>query len=106
MFVDYSIPVTQGLRFGSRLDASYKDETSLDFSQDENLFANDYWRFNLRLSLAPMDDTWTVALTAFNLTDEQPATFGGQEFLLPGVYWQNRARGREVELSATYRFGR
>ncbi len=105
MFADYSIPVLNGLRFGSRLDASYKDETSLDFSQDENLFANDYWRFNLRLSLASMAENWTVALTAFNLTDEQPAAFGGQEFLLPGVYWQNRARGREVALSATYRFG-
>jgi outer membrane receptor protein involved in Fe transport len=104
MYIDYSVPIGAGLRFGSRLDASYKDKTSLDFSQDENLFANDYWRFNYRISLASMENTWTVALTAFNLTDEQPPTFGGQEFLLPGVYWESRSRGREIELSATYRF--
>ena len=105
LFADYSRQVMGNLLFGTRLDASYKGETSLDFSQDENLFADAYWRLNLRASLASEADTWDIALTAFNLTDEQPATFGGQEFLLPGVYWLNRARGREVELSLTYRFG-
>lgn len=104
LFAEYSVPLTDDLLFGSRFDASYKDEASLDFSQDENLFADDYWRMNLRLSLSSMADSWTVAVTVFNLSDEQTATFGGQEFLLPGVYWSNRGRGREVELSATYRF--
>jgi len=105
LFADYTVPVTAGLLLGGRLDATYKDETSLDFSQDENLFANDYWRYNLRLSLASMAGNWNTAFTVFNLTDEQPPNFGGQEFLLPGVYWQNRGRGREVELSVTWRFG-
>lgn len=106
VFVDYSMDVVGSLIFGSRVDASYKDETTLDFSQDSNLMEDDFWRVNIRLNLASMDDAWTVALSSFNVTDEQPASFGGQEFLVPGAYWANRSRGREVELSATYRFGR
>lgn len=105
LFADYSKPVFDNLVAGVRVDASYKDETSLDFSQDSHLVEEDYWKVNLRLSLESYEDTWSVALSVFNLTDEQPTTFGGQGFLSPGVYWKNRGRGREVELSATYRFG-
>ena len=105
MFADYSAPVGARLIFNARLDASFKGETSLDFSQDENLFEDEYWKLNLRLGLASAEDTWEAALSLFNITDEQPTTFAGQAFLQPGVYWKNRGRGREVELSVTYRFG-
>ncbi|MEM1154714.1 MAG: hypothetical protein AAGI44_11275, partial [Pseudomonadota bacterium] len=89
----------------SRIDAYYKDDTTLDFSQDSNLIEDDYWRVNLNFTLAPTSDTWTLALRLLNITDEQPSNFGGQEFVTPGVYWNSRLRGREVELSAVYRFG-
>ena len=105
LFADYATIVLEDLMLGTRFDTSYKDETSLDFSQDSNLMAEDYWKLNLRLSLGPVDDKWKLALSMFNLTDEQPTTFAGQAFLLPGVYWKNLGRGREVQLSATYRFG-
>lgn len=105
LFLDYSSMIGSAVVFGSRLDAYYKDDTTLDFSQDSNLKEDDFWRLNLRLSLDAADDAWTVALSVFNLSDERPATFGGQEFVTPGVYWTNRGRGREVQLSATYRFG-
>lgn len=106
LFADYSTELSNGLFFGSRLDATYKDETSLDFSQDSNLIENDYWRINLRFSLDSASEAWSVALSLFNVTDEQPMSFGGQTFQTPGTYWANRSRGREVELAATYRFGR
>lgn len=105
LFVDYSTALKNGMKLGSRLDATYKDETSLDFSQDSNLVEDDYWRINARFSLDAPSDKWSVALSLFNITDEQPMSFGGQTFATPGTYWANRARGREVELSATYRFG-
>ena len=107
MFADYTVPVLNGLLFGSRLDASYKDETSLDFSQDEEScrqrFLADEPAFQSRVDAGYLDsrphglqfdrrttsDVWRTGVPA------------------PGcAYWQNRARGREVELSATYRFTR
>ncbi len=106
LFLDYSHLMANGLALGGRLDANYKGETTLDFSQDANLKEDDFWRVNLRVSLGAPEDVWTLALSVFNLTDEEPVTFAGQEFLTPGVYWGNRARGREVEVSAVYRFGR
>lgn len=104
LFAEYSRPVLDGLRFGTRVDAFYKDDSSLDFSQDENLKIDGYWIYNLRLSLDGRDDRWTVALGLFNIGDEQVINDAGQSFLMPGFYYANRSVGREAELSATLRF--
>ena len=89
---------------GARLAANHKSETTLDPSQDSNLIEDAYTKVNLNFTLAEADDRWSVSLGVFNLTDEQPTTFGGQAFLLPGAYFKNRSRGREIKATATYRF--
>ncbi|WP_205743167.1 TonB-dependent receptor [Halioglobus maricola] len=103
LFADYSIPVGE-LYLGFRADVIYKDEVNLDYSQDYNLFVDDYWKINLLATLDSADDDWSLALGVFNLEDEQPVTFGGQAFGVDGLYWKNITRGREIKATATYRF--
>ncbi|KCZ86091.1 putative TonB-dependent receptor [Hyphomonas adhaerens MHS-3] len=103
-FIEYNQLVGNSFEFTTKLDASFKDETTLNFSQDYNLMSEPVWKLNLRVALANLDNGWEVAASAYNLTDEQPITFAGQAFSQPGVYWATRDRGREVRVSARYRF--
>lgn len=103
MFAEYFMEF-DSVNAGVRLDVNHKGETSLDPSQDSNLIEDAYTKVNLNFNVDSADDTWSVGLGVFNLTDEQPRTFAGQAFALPGVYFENRVRGREVRATATYRF--
>ena len=101
VFAEYSTTIGE-MNAGVRLDANYKDETSIDPSQDSNLIVDSYTKVNVNFTLE--SDNWSVGLGVFNLTDEQPITFGGQAFAIPGAYWVNRGRGREVKATFTYWF--
>lgn len=103
VFGEYVIEL-DSVSAGVRVDASYKGETSLDPSQDSNLIEDAYTKVNVNFNLNSNDDTWSLGLGVYNLTDEQPVTFGGQAFALPGVYFKNFSRGREIKATATYRF--
>nr|WP_321440599.1 TonB-dependent receptor [uncultured Hyphomonas sp.] len=103
-FIEFNQSIGKSLELTTKLDASFKDETTLNFSQDYNLVSDPVWTFNLRAALADTNNGWELAASAYNLTDEQPITFAGQAFSQPGVYWATRDRGREVRVSARYRF--
>lgn len=106
LYADYSRPISNNLVFGARLDANYKDDTVLDAIHDSNMMAESVWTYNFRLSLDSADEVWGVSLTAFNLTDEQYITLSSASANNEGFYVQNRNRGRQFELAATYRFGK
>ena len=103
VFAEY-VTTIGDMNAGARLDVNHKGETSLDPSQDSFLTEDAYTKVNLNFTVSTADEGWSGSLGVFNLTDEQPATFGGQAFALPGVYWMNRSRGREIKASATRRF--
>ncbi|WP_159819283.1 TonB-dependent receptor [Colwellia sp. 20A7] len=93
-----------GMNAKTLVNAIYKSETVLDPSQDSHLIEDGYVKVNVNFTLSSEDDVWAVDLGVYNLTDEQPTTFGGQAPFVPGTYWKNLGRGREIKANVTYRF--
>ncbi|BFM15162.1 TonB-dependent receptor [Maricurvus nonylphenolicus] len=106
VFADYNSPIGDNLIFSARVDANYSDGFYTQPDQDSHNYQDDFWKVNLRLALSSADERWTVALLGTNLTDETTKNFGGSTSVLAGGYWSNTAPPRQVELSATYRFGK
>ncbi|BFM15144.1 TonB-dependent receptor [Maricurvus nonylphenolicus] len=106
IFADYSTNISDSLIFSARIDAVYSDEYTLNANNDSYNVQDSFWKMNLRLALDSADERWTVALLGSNLTDETTANFGSSLYGIPGGYWSNVAPPRQIELSATYRFGK
>lgn len=103
LFADYITPVGDSMMFSARVDANYKHDSS-STTLDSYLDRDAYWKYNMRLALSDLDETWTVALMGKNLTDEETFDSAGDAVTLAGVYWGNYSSPRQIELSATYRF--
>ncbi|WP_268892444.1 TonB-dependent receptor [Colwellia sp. 20A7] len=101
MFAEYFTTISD-MNAGVRLDANYKDDITLSTSQDSHLTEDAYTKVNINFTLTSAEDTWSASLGVFNLTDEQPITFGGETAFVPGLYYVGTERGREIKASATY----
>ncbi|BFM15103.1 TonB-dependent receptor [Maricurvus nonylphenolicus] len=106
LFADYQTNLSDNLIFSARVDANYSDDYTLQPDQDSHNMQDSFWKVNLRVALSSADERWTVALLGTNLTDEETKSFGGAQLFIPGAYWANIAPPRQVQLSATYRFGK
>jgi len=101
MFAEYFTMIGE-MNAGVRFDIIYKDDVMLNPSQDTHVSEEAYTKLNLNFTLGSADDTWVTSLGVFNIIDEQPTTFAGEQYFLPGSYYVNRDRGREIKASATY----
>lgn len=106
VFAEYRASVGESLYFSTRADAVYQDEFSVQPNLDDYLVQDSFWKYNLRVALESSDERWLVAIAGKNLSDEHTRNFGGQALALPGIYFGNYEFPRQIELSASYRFGR
>ncbi|KZX60695.1 hypothetical protein A3709_01125 [Halioglobus sp. HI00S01] len=74
----YDIEITNniGLTFG--LDLAYSDDYFVSPTLDPNLKQDSFVKLNGRIVVEDLDGTWSLALIAENLTDEEIMTFGNQ----------------------------
>ncbi len=78
MFAEYFTTIGE-MNAGIRFDINYKDDVMLSSSQDSNLTEEAYTKLNLNFTLNSADDSWVASLGVFNITDEQPTTFAGEQ---------------------------
>lgn len=104
----YYVRVTDNLEMKFGLDAMYSDEYVVANDQDDKLNQDAYWKFNARIQLANIGDTWSLALVGKNLTDEKTTVWGNDVPLaaqgFSGTYFQHIDAPRSFLLQARYNF--
>jgi iron complex outermembrane receptor protein len=104
LFAEFTRPLTGRLVFRARADAVYQDDIKFEPTPDSYLMEQANWKYNVLVAVEAADETWTVAIAGFNLSDERTSNFGGPQAAVPGSYFANTSQPLRVELSATYRF--
>ncbi|MFT5481987.1 MAG: iron complex outermembrane receptor protein, partial [Halieaceae bacterium] len=75
---EYFIAIGDSMELTIGLDVSYSDEYFVSPTLDPNLVQDSYTKLNARIALESTEGTWSVALLADNITDEEILTFGNQ----------------------------
>jgi outer membrane receptor protein involved in Fe transport len=104
LYATYTRSLTGGLVFRARADAIFQDEIKFEPYPDQYLTEDAGWKYNLLIALDAADESWTVALAGFNLSNATTSNFGGPQAGNPGTYFANTSQPLRIELSATYRF--
>jgi len=102
---EWIIPVGDALEVRTNADVNYTDEFYSALDLDPNTKHDAITRLNMRIALASVDDTWSVALVGKNLTDEKsrvwnndvPTTNSNSYFGVP-------ERPRSIAIQGRYRF--
>jgi outer membrane receptor protein involved in Fe transport len=103
--IEYVMPVGDELELRTNLDLNYTDGFNSALDLDPNTYHDGYTKVNLRIGLATVDDTWSVALIGKNLTDKEtrvwnndvPVTNSNSYFGIP-------ERPRSIAIQGRYRF--
>ena len=61
--------------FKPTLDILYNSGYHTSSSQDPLVYQDEYFQFNGRLAISSLEDTWEVALTGQNLTNEKIVSY-------------------------------
>ena len=104
-YIDWGMPIAEGIGLVSRLSASFTDDTQITGDNDpaDVVDANTVW--DARLALASTEKTWELALIGKNLSDEvEVANYSADVPLLTGTHFSAVTRGRTIALQARYRF--
>jgi len=101
---DHSLSLSDGFELRTHMDINYKGEMYLDGDLDPNTLQDAYVKVNARLALAPVDDSWEVALYARNLTNEVTHSFISDSPLGAGIYFGTAEEPRIVGIHASYNF--
>lgn len=101
---DYAIPVANRVKLTPRIDYRYQSRTffspfNLPFEQQAP-----YGLLSARLTLATVDDRFSLAVYGENLTDEQYFTFGQNALAAQGVAYSYIGRPREFGVTAGVKF--
>ena len=96
--------VTDALELRSTLDANFKDNHYVANNLDDRSEQSAVTIFNARVALASTDDTWQVALTGKNLTDQITKNYMTNLSLSGGGMTAQVGRPRTIGIEASYRF--
>jgi iron complex outermembrane recepter protein len=105
----YKRDIFDSLMFNSSIDYAFTDEFFTNESLDPNMKQNGYGKFNVRLALSDIDNTWTAALLVRNLTDKSTLGFSNNvplaasQFGAP-TYYGFVEPGRSVALQLQYQY--
>jgi len=89
----------------SNIDINYSGEFYSALDLDPNTKHDASTKVNLRVALADVGDTWSVAVVGKNLTDEKTMLWRNDVVLTDsGSYFGVPERGRSVAVQARYRF--
>ncbi len=102
---EWIVPVGDDLEIRTNADVNYTDDFYSALDLDPNTKHDAVTKLNMRIALASVDDTWSVALVGKNLTDEKsrvwnndvPTTNSNSYFGVP-------ERTRSIAIQARYRF--
>lgn len=107
--MNYDRSLTDNLQLRTTLDANFMDNHYVAGSLDRRHEQSAATTFNARIALATFDDTWQVALTGKNLTNQRIMTYGSDVALsnagpLPGGLHAEIRRPRTFAVEASYAF--
>lgn len=101
---NHTFMVTDALELRSTLDANFKDNHYVANNLDDRSEQSAVTIFNARVALASTDDTWQVALTGKNLTDQITKNYMTNLSLSGGGMTAQVGRPRTIGIEASYRF--
>ena len=93
------------LELRNNLDVNYTDSFYSALDLDANTEHDSATLLNLRIALASVNDSWSVAVIGKNLTDEETMVWRNDVALTnSGSYFGVPERGRSLAIQARYRF--
>jgi iron complex outermembrane recepter protein len=101
---NYVHPLGDNFELTANLDASYTDETYRQSDLDPVSQEDDFWKFNMLLSIAPTDGSWDVSLVGKNITDEETLSYVNDAPLLAGTRFGRIDAPRSFTIRGRYRF--
>jgi iron complex outermembrane recepter protein len=102
---EWIVSVSDGLEVRTNADVNYSGSYYSALDLDANTEHDSSIKMNLRVALASIDDTWSVALVGKNITDEKTMVWRNDAALTnSGTYFGIPERGRSVAIQARYRF--
>ena len=100
--LQYDTGLANGANFLARLDYGWQDDFVTAQGVSNQILQDDYGLVSARLTYAPADGNWDIALFGTNLTDEYYQTGG---FFIPAPLFQSQFTvGRPREFGVTMRF--
>ncbi len=101
---NYVYPLGDNYELTANLDASYTDETFRQSDLDPASQEDDFWKFNMMLSVGSTDGRWDVALVGKNITDEESLSYVNDAPLLAGTRFGRIDTPRSFTVRGRYRF--
>ncbi|MFT5711516.1 MAG: iron complex outermembrane receptor protein [Halioglobus sp.] len=99
------VPVGDTMEIRTNADVNYTDEFYSALDLDRNTKHDAVTRLNMRIALASVDDTWSLALVGKNLTDEKTLVWKNDVALTnSNSYFGIPERPRSIAVQARYRF--
>ena len=104
LYAQYEVPVGDSLLFTARVDVSYRDEMLTQADNDPIDIVDGYTKWDARVAVGSVDETWEVSVLGKNLGDKRYALFSGDTPLVGGSHGSPVAPPRTVSVQATYNF--
>jgi outer membrane receptor protein involved in Fe transport len=102
---EWIVTVSSTLEVRTNLDVNYNGEFYSALDLDKNTKHDSATKVNLRVALADIGDTWSVAVLGKNLTDEETMVWRNDVALTASnSYFGVPERGRSIAVQARYRF--
>ncbi len=101
---NHTMMITDALELRSTLDVNFKDNHYVANNLDDRSEQSAVTIFNARIALASVEDTWQVALTGKNLTDQTTLNYMTNLSLSGGGMTGQVGRPRTIGIEGSYRF--
>jgi outer membrane receptor protein involved in Fe transport len=102
---EWILPLGDTLEVRNNLDVNYQGSFFSALDLDPNTEHDAATKINLRIALASVDDTWSLAIIGKNLTDEKTLVWQNDVALTnSNTYFGVPERGRSFAIQARYRF--
>lgn len=83
----YFYPLSDNLELTANMDINFTDEYHTALDNDPNALQDSFSKVNLRLELADVEGSWSVALIGKNITDEKTTTWVNDTPFARGSYF-------------------
>ncbi|BFM15323.1 TonB-dependent receptor [Maricurvus nonylphenolicus] len=103
--LEYVTFLTDQLELRNVVDVNYQDEFYSALDLDPNTKHDSATKVNLRIALSDVDEQWSVALIAKNITDKETTNFNNDvPFTATGTYFGIKDRPRTIAIQGRYSF--
>ncbi len=103
--LEYLQPLSESLAMRTNFDINYRDEFYSALDLDPNTLHESTTQLNLRVGIGSIDGTWSVAIVAKNLTDEETMVWRNDVALTnSNSYFGVPERPRSIAIQGRYSF--